>query len=342
MQLRFLSPQVAITLVDWQYPLGRSTEALVRFGPKALGAAIWDRKFRGRFGMAPPEVDIEHYWHVGAAAARRSLSVPYVVTCHGSEILRAAVRPAYRKQFRRVLLGAGAVTANSVFTKRLVESQFQLAPDAVRLMVPGVDLSKFSGLSPQRSPDGTVRVGTLCRLEPRKNVLAVIEALKWLQPRVSSTIEYRLAGDGPERQRIIRALERSGLRWRYYGSIDENTKVTDFYANLDVFVLVPLALRRDVEGFGIVYLEANACGVPVVAARTGGVESAVQGDVSGVFADPRNPAEIGQCVADVVEAGESLRRSALAWARTLSATRAAQAFLNVYEELLRTRPTECS
>jgi glycosyltransferase involved in cell wall biosynthesis len=199
-------------------------------------------------------------------------------------------------------------------------------------MLPGIDAAQF--FPRQGGADRHKwRIGTLCRLEPRKNVLTVIEGLRWLQARTSTRIEYVLAGDGPERGRILKALAASGLEWRYYGRIDEAAKVREFYPSLDAFALVPTALKRDVEGFGLVYLEANASGVPVVAAATGGIESAVKDGVSGRFADPTSAADVGRAIEAVIVSGEQLRRSAVAWAQTLSARRAAEAFCEVYHEL---------
>jgi D-inositol-3-phosphate glycosyltransferase len=83
----------------------------------------------------------------------------------------------------------------------------------------------------------------------------------------------------------------------------------------------------------LVYLEANASGVPVVAAATGGIESAVKDGVSGRFADPTSAADVGRAIEAVIVSGEQLRRSAVAWAQTLSARRAAEAFCEVYHEL---------
>ena len=54
----------------------------------------------------------------------------------------------------------------------------------------------------------------------------------------------------------------------------------------------PLNLRNSVEGFGIVYLEANSYGIPVVASKTGGVSDAVKQNVSGIFAEPTSPEDI--------------------------------------------------
>ena len=95
-------------------------------------------------------------------------------------------------------------------------------------------------------------------------------------------------------------LKRAKFEYEYLGEISEEKKINEFYTSIDVFVLPPLELPNDVEGFGIVYLEANACGIPVVASKTGGVPDAVKEGISGVFADPTNPKDIADKILFVI------------------------------------------
>jgi len=88
-------------------------------------------------------------------------------------------------------------------------------------------------------------------------------------------------------------------RKRIMDELSEEKKINEFYPFIDVFVLSPFELPNDVEGFGIVYLEANAYGIPVVASKTGGVPDTIKENVSGVFADPTNPEDIAEWGAEM-------------------------------------------
>ena len=108
----------------------------------------------------------------------------------------------------------------------------------------------------------------------------------------------------------------------------------EFHPSLDEFTLPPLDLGVDVEGFGIVFIEANAAGVPVVAARTGGVSDAVQEGISGVFADPMDPDSIAEAIKSVALAGDEMRVSARQWSEKFSVTQVGLNLSAVYRKVV--------
>jgi glycosyltransferase involved in cell wall biosynthesis len=176
----------------------------------------------------------------------------------------------------------------------------------------------------------------LTRGIPRKNILNVIAALDIMHSSCNVDFEYVLAGGGMDRRRVLRRLRKVRFPWRYLGEIPEREKLEQYYPSLDVFVLPTLDLRRDIEGFGMVYLEANAAGVPVVASNVGGVRDAVKENVSGVFADPRNPEHIARAIMQVLREKDRYVRGARQWAGNFSIERAARRIAGLYECVLAT------
>lgn len=139
-------------------------------------------------------------------------------------------------------------------------------------------------------PDGTAehiahRLITVSRLsEPRKNVDRVLRALAQLQQK--HEFVYTIVGDGPDAPRLKTLAEELGLgeRVRFLGRI-AGQKLREELTASGLFVLTSSVLPDSHEGFGIVYLEANACGTPVLAARQAGAVEAVAEDISGFFVD---------------------------------------------------------
>ena len=137
-----------------------------------------------------------------------------------------------------------------------------------------------------RPPKGKVpQLLTVCRLsEPRKNVDLVLHALAKLKDRFE--FQYTVAGEGrlrPELERLANALG-LGTRVHFTGRVND-ADLRDLYAHADLFVLAASIVPNSHEGFGIVYLEAAASGVPSLAARLAGAAEAVAEGRSGFFVD---------------------------------------------------------
>ena len=106
------------------------------------------------------------------------------------------------------------------------------------------------------------------------------------------------------------------------------------YAEADVFALTSELQSKSVEGFGLVYLEASASGLPILGHRTGGVEDAVQDGVTGLLVEPGDQAGLDSALATLVEDAalrERLGANGRKWARKFSWDRCAEA---VYGDLL--------
>lgn len=149
------------------------------------------------------------------------------------------------------------------------------------------DLGRSVGRHPRR-------ILTVCNLDTanrRKNVDGVIRAMALVGERLD--LQYWIIGDGPERAALEALARRLNIehRIRFLGRVDQQ-RLGEAYAACSLFVLVPRPQRNDVEGFGIVYLEAAALGTPSLAGRFGGAAAAVADGISGFFASDASPAAI--------------------------------------------------
>jgi phosphatidylinositol alpha-1,6-mannosyltransferase len=123
------------------------------------------------------------------------------------------------------------------------------------------------------------------RLQRRKGHDVVIEALHRLRDH-TPVIRYVIAGNGEERPRLEARVGELGLRDRVsFAGVVPDDDLPAYYAACDVFVLPNRVDERDVEGFGIVFLEAAATARPAIGGDSGGVPEAVQRDVTGLLVD---------------------------------------------------------
>ncbi|MGA2015743.1 MAG: glycosyltransferase family 4 protein [Opitutaceae bacterium] len=218
-----------------------------------------------------------------------------VLTFHGSEILRFARSPLRRWLAGKLIRHASRVSTLTTYTQELLLERFPHAADKI-ILTPGAPRSDFA-VVPARAAraDDKIVVLTVGRLHPRKGQLVTLQALQMLPAEVRSRVEYwivggRNKGNYGDRLRDL-AEGDSALKVRFFGNIPDE-ELSELYDRSDIFALTSINLGQSVEGFGLVYLEAAAHGLPIVAHRVGGVPEAVRDGVTGLLVTPERPAEL--------------------------------------------------
>ena len=221
-----------------------------------------------------------------ALLAGRATGVPYACLVHGEEVTACRRSGQLRLMLRAAYGGAACVICNSRNSARLAR---EAGADDRSILVshPGVDVRAFRGLTdrPPRPAEGPVVLITVGRLDERKNHAAVLGALARLRSE-NLDVRYVIAGDGPMRQRLVDLSRSLGVdewvTWIFAGS-DEN--ITEAYSQADIFVMPATIIDGDLEGFGIVYIEAALAAMPSVAGAHGGCREAVLDNRTGLVVD---------------------------------------------------------
>lgn len=181
--------------------------------------------------------------------------------------------------------GADRVLIPSRYSARRAREAYDLDPDGVRVVPEALDpetRSALSGRDGDRGASGPPTVLSVAHQYPRKNTRTLLRAF----PRVLETLpgaRLRVVGGGPrvaELRLLVRKLDLEG-RARILGPLPEPADLWDEFAGADCFCLPSLQ-----EGFGIVFLEAMAAGLPIVAGRAGAVPEVVAHDEVGLLVDP--------------------------------------------------------
>jgi phosphatidyl-myo-inositol dimannoside synthase len=201
--------------------------------------------------------------------------------------------PHRKRRIVRNLQSLRHVCANSSMTGDLFLRQFGLPARSISVLPPGVPSDCFREPGPEASSEALelLTVARLSSYTRRKDVDGVLRALALL-PRELAW-RYRVIGDGDDLPRLRVLAESLGLAAcvAFLGAVNRN-QLLSAYRRADFFILASKARKEDVEGFGIVYLEANAAGVPVLGSREGGAVDAIAPDVSGLVLDNSDPATI--------------------------------------------------
>lgn len=227
---------------------------------------------------------------------KQHLGIPYVVFTYAMEIETWAKRGRDRRKLMRVLTAADRVVHINEVTKQTLLSLGVGARQLVRIW-PGVDDKFFNKPAEQdiRAVLGGYRISrpyVLCvaRLMERKGIDVLIEAFAELDQTRFGDAQLIIVGEGPERKNLERLISRLWMdkSVKLIGEVPDDRLVA-LYHGAQVFALTPREVGGDFEGFGIVYLEAGAAGLPVIATRTGGVPEAVEHKRTGLLVTPDSP-----------------------------------------------------
>ena len=334
-----LAPRATVDHVDAGPPSTISKDELLPHMDAFAAelSAAWERD--------TPDVVHAHFWMSGLAAleAARPLGIPVVQTFHALGVVKrrhqgaADTSPAARLEIeRRILRDADHVVAtcsDEVFELVRLGAERR----CVSVVPCGVDLDHFRPEGPAEPRRGRRRILAVARLVERKGVGDVVEALASL-PEAELVIaggpDHGELDADPEVRRLRALAAEHGVsdRVEFRGRV-ARADLPALMRSADVAVCVPWY-----EPFGIVPLEAMACGVPVVASSVGGLIDTVVHDVNGLHVPPRDPARVASAVGELL--GDATRRRSLGDAGAQRARgrygwdRVAAATLDAYAEVV--------
>jgi phosphatidylinositol alpha-1,6-mannosyltransferase len=232
---------------------------------------------------------------------------------HGSELLRGLRSPLWRIPLRYLLQRAEKIATVSRFNINLLVQRYHLDKKSVTLLplaAPSAVAEKARQTDPdKRPPKGRLRLITVARLHPRKGQDQVLLALAKLPVGILARIEYQIIGSGRNQryqQQLQKIVSEHKLPVCFLGEVDAPT-LLQHYAQADIFILTSRRHRDSVEGFGLVYLEANCFGLPVIGTHTGGTADAIIDGETGILLDNNSPALIANAIQKLV-ANEGLRK----------------------------------
>jgi len=288
---------------DQDFPVRRHPGGLLIPTPRARRLVLQARQDIGStsvwFGASAP-------LGLLAGSLRRAGVRRLVASTHGHEA-GWAMLPGGRQALRRIGNQVDVVTYLADYTRQRLAGAFGPHPALVQL-APGVDVATFtpdvsgSAVRQRHGLAGRPVVVCVSRLVPRKGQDVLIQAMPAIAARVEQAV-LLIVGGGPYEQKLRQLADRVGVADRvvFTGPVP-GAELPEHFAAGDVFAM-PCRTRRlgmDVEGLGIVFLEASASGLPVLAGNSGGAPDAVRDGITGLVVDGRDVAAVAQQLGDLL------------------------------------------
>ncbi len=248
-----------------------------------------------------PDVIACAQWPLALPASRvaKKHGATIAVAAHGRELLNTRPLPRYAAIRRHFVRRADVLLPVSRYTAGLLRD-LGADPSRIHVLTNGVDTDAFypegaSELRQKLSPLGKPLILTISRLVYRKGIDTMLEALALIP--VDDRPLYAVAGSGPDQDRLHALADSLNLGdvvcW--LGRVPD-PDLRALYNAADVFALPARESRPDVEGFGLVFLEAAACRTPSIGATTGGIPDAVVDGVTGLLVPPDAPRALASAI----------------------------------------------
>ncbi|MDD5291489.1 MAG: glycosyltransferase family 4 protein [Patescibacteria group bacterium] len=241
----------------------------------------------------------------------KRMNFKYSVILHGMDFAFACRTPRKRWLTRKILKKAENVICANSYTAKLV-GNFLGSKDRIIIVNPGIDnrithnVERVTQIKEGYNLKGKLVLLTVGRLVKRKGIDMVLACLPEVLKQTPNLV-YAVIGDGPEEKNFKKLvaslkLERNVLT---IGNADDEER-NAWLELSDIFIMPARKINDDFEGFGIVYLEANLAGKPVIAGDSGGVRDAVVDGLNGLMVNPENKEEITAAIIKLAK-DENLR-----------------------------------
>ena len=293
--LPFPVERTAMTMSDWDPTIPAS---LLCYLKSALCVRRTCRKYKIR------QIHCAKVLPEGLIAFIASLytHIPFLVYAHGEEIQSGLTSRKFKWLLPKIYDKAFAIVANSSNTNRLLQ-EIGVMPSKIHIIHPGVDAQQF--IRGMNSSEVIKNRYNLCqkrilltvgRLQRRKGHDMVIKALPRIKQRFPN-VHYVVVGTGEELSSLQKLASEEGVTDSvlFVGYVPDH-EIPSYYAACDIFLMPNRQIEADIEGFGMVFLEASAAGKPVIGGKSGGTDDAILDGITGLRINGDNVDQITDAV----------------------------------------------
>lgn len=247
-----------------------------------------------------------------------------LLTVHGTysyipNLLSGLVKLLGKVFFEWVYNRLTKIIAVSNYTKNYFTSYYNRNKEKIEVLSNGISLTHFS-YEPKEKRNDVQEILFVGAIKPRKGIKEALNALKFYKEKFSKNFIYRIVGKydlgNPYYKELAGLIEKNNLSENVvWAGQTTDAELLNYYRHADLFLMLPIKEKFQFEGFGLVYLEANSQGTPVIGSKGCGAEDAIIDGQTGFLVDPYNSFLIAEKINLVLNgniiASEVCRRHAL-------------------------------
>lgn len=254
---------------------------------------------------------------------------------------RLVIEYIYTAGLRKV----SAISADSNYTAKYllanIDGRFRNTITAkTKIITNGVDIGRFRKPNLADKDAGTHKnILFVGQVKPRKGVLEAVMAVDRYKIKYGGNFTFNIVGEYGGDDNYILSLntyiKEHGLsdNIKFLGSVSHK-KLAELYADADLFIMLSINSGHNFEGFGLVYLEANAAGVPCLGSTNCGAEDAIAHGKTGYVVDPTDHDTAAERIHDIVDLHKISRNACVGWAADNSVEKQAAKFRDFYTEIM--------
>jgi len=254
-------------------------------------------------------------WNLLPSLLKSSSPMRQVCLVHGRELLTSAFLKLTPLLARKVFRYINLALPNSRAVNRLLKNVSSSLP--TEIVHPGVDFSRLEVtsklfLKQKLGWENCFIVGVITRLIPRKNVSALLRITAKLKDQ-HPQLRVLIGGQGPLFAQLKQESQSLGITdLCFFAEAIPEELLGSYYSTLDLFIMPSLSYKDDIEGFGIVYLEAAVLGIPSLAYNSGGVGDAIDTPTTGILVPEGDEEALAQELHYLIENPELVKKMGLA------------------------------
>jgi phosphatidylinositol alpha-1,6-mannosyltransferase len=279
---------------------------------------------------------VEPYGPIAYLIARNK---PLIITLHGTYAIDALRKWYLRSLYSRVYKKARRIICVSRFTQQAFLEKVQLNNTVA--INNGIDYEKFQiDESFQVSSENSKNIIGVGALMFRKGYHISIPAIGEVVKKYPD-LKYYIIGN-QENQGYFKQLQDLAKKHQLKDNLVFLEKISDehlirLYHQADLFLLTPVNINSSFEGFGLVYLEANACGKPVIGTYNCGAEEAIKDGYNGLLIEQDNIEETSQAILKILDnpvLAEKLGQNGQKWAQEHDWSKVILKYLKIYDQII--------
>jgi phosphatidylinositol alpha-1,6-mannosyltransferase len=274
-----------------------------------------------------------------AQRVAKAQSTPYLIGAQGTFGVRPLLHWPDRWFLKSAYDDAACIVVPSQFTAERIR-QFSGTMTPITVLHNAVDFERFQrkvgGEAVRHLYGDRPMILSVGGLKARKGFDIMLRAFKLIKQQIEDSV-YVILGEGEQEESLKDLAASLGLHDVYFGGIKRGDELVAYFQACDVYAHTPRIVDWQFEGFGIVYLEASACGKPVVGSCSGGVPDAVQDGVTGLLVPENDPQATAEALIAVLTdhfLASRLGQAGLEYARQRDWSRYVDKMIDIYQSLI--------